>query len=115
MKGAIVIISKKLFIETMNKLKIYDEKMDMVDSALRILDSDFGGLYITAPFEVVFPILREIFNDKENSWLEYLAFEKNWLMGYEPGDVTDENGDEIDLSTWDKVYDFLIKEMEANG
>lgn len=114
MKGAIVIITKKLFVETMNKLKIYDEKMDMVDEALRILDRNFGGLYITEPFEVVFPILSEIFDDKESDWLGYLAFELNWLTKYNPGDVTDENGNEIDLSTWDKVYDFLIKEMEAN-
>lgn len=113
-EGAIVIISKKLFIETMNGMKEYDAKMNAVDAALKELDRDFGGLYITAPFDLIIPVLEEIFHDKEEGWLSYFAYEKDWLRTYEPGDVTDKDGNEIDVSTWDRVYDFLTEEMEAN-
>lgn len=113
-KEAIVIISKRLFVDTMNGLRDYDRKMDVVDTAIKELDKDFGGLYITAPFDLIMPVLEGVFHDEKSGWLSYLVYEKNWLEECKPGDVTDENDEEIDLSTWDKVYDFLVKEMEAN-
>lgn len=39
-------ITKKTFVDTMNKLQELDEKLNTVDVALKNLSPDFGGLYI---------------------------------------------------------------------
>lgn len=39
-------ITKKTFVDTMNKLQKLDEKLNVVDMALKDLSPDFGGLYI---------------------------------------------------------------------
>ena len=40
-------------------------------------------------------------------------FELDWLHDWKPGDVL-VNNKPVDLSTWDKAYDFLINNMNEN-
>lgn len=105
-------ISKDTFVNVMMRLEELDKKMDNVDNALRELSPDFGGLYVPEIMDIVVDLLEEMFKDKEDAWLSYLTFDLNWLHDHTLGKITDENYDPIDLSTWDKVYDFLIKNME---
>ena len=44
------------------------------------------------------------------SWLEYFIFDLKFLREYEPSCVTDKNGNMVDVSDWDKIYDFLVEE-----
>lgn len=100
-------ISKEVFVATMKRLEMLDHKMDDVDNALQKLSSDGCGLFIPESTNIAIDLLCEVFSDKEEC-LKYLAYERNWLKSYKLGDV--KIGDvPIDLSTWDKVYDFLIK------
>ena len=50
-------ISKELFIETMNKLEDLNKKIEKVDSDLRDLSPDFGGFYIPDIEEIILKIL----------------------------------------------------------
>lgn len=100
-------ISKEVFVTTMERLEILDQKIDDVDNALRKLSSDGCGLFIPEATNIVIDLLCEVFSD-EDEWLKYLAYDCNWLKSYMLGDVKI-GGVAIDLSTWDKVYDFLIK------
>ena len=105
-------ISKETFVDVMNRLEVLDEKMDNVDVALKELSSDFNGLYIPQVFDIVLDILSDVFEDK-NNWISYFVFDLDLLHSYDHDSVT--VGDEpIDLSTWDKVYDFLIGNMNNN-
>lgn len=106
-------ISKELFVKTMQRLEKIDFQMNEVDGALHGLCPDFGGFYISEALEIPLAILREMFNDQETDWLGYLTFERKFLNDWQAGYVRDENGNDIDLSTWDKVYDFLIENMEG--
>ena len=105
-------ISKETFVKVMQRLEKIDFQMNEVDATFHALCPDFGGFYISEALEIPLSILRETFNDKETDWLGYLCFERNFLHDWQAGYVRDENGNNIDLSTWDKVYDFLIENME---
>lgn len=105
-------ISKESFVKTMQRLEDLERKMDDVDTALHALSPDFGGFYIPETISITIDLLREIFKD-ESDMLEYLVYELDYLNEFKLGYVLDENDDPVDLSTWDKVYDFLIESMEG--
>ena len=103
-------ISKKTFVDTIERLEEIDTKMDAVDTALKGLNNDFCGFYMTEPFDIVIGLFEEIFNDKEQ-WLSYFVFEHNWLHSFELGDIMI-NDEKIKIENWGDVYDFLIANME---
>lgn len=104
-------ISKEIFVKTMEQLKELDDKMNAVDNAFRRLNPDFCSFYLTEPANMVLNILEDIFED-EDHWLEYFTYELDWLTKYKEGCVTEADGTPIDVSNWEKVYDFLIDNME---
>lgn len=106
-------ISKETFVKTMECLKKFDDDMSAVDNAFRKLGPDFCSFYLTTPVDMIMNILEDIFKDEEH-WLDYCTFELDYLAKYEHGVATDAfSGRPIDLSTWEKVYDFLIENMEG--
>ena len=103
-------ITKTTFINTMNRLQKLDEKLNVVDNALKDLSPDFGGLYIPDFFDITIEILQEAINDKHN-WLVYFVYERDWLRNIKLGDVT--LGDvPIQIETWEDVYDFIAEVNE---
>ena len=103
-------ISKELFINTMERLVSLDTKMNAVDDAMHELSPDFCSFYIPETTDIVVDMLRDIFNDK-NGWLGYFVFEKDFLRTMKYGDVK-VGQDVVDVSSWGNVYDYLIKNME---
>ncbi len=106
-------ISKNTFVNIMKRLEALDNKMDKVDIALKELSPDFGGFYIPECLDIVMAALIEVFQDKDGGWLSYCVYELNFLNNFEMGMVTDKDNNPIDLSTWEKVYDFLTENMEG--
>jgi len=45
-----------------------------------------------------------------DGWIEWFIYEKDFGRTFNPGDATS-NGEELDLSTAGKLYDFLISEL----
>lgn len=107
-------ISKETFVRTMEQIMEIDEKMNGINRAIRALDSEFGGFYPFKLFEPLLNLLLEIFQDKEREWLEYFIFELDFLRNADEYSITYADGTPIDVSSWDKVYDFLLKEIEEN-
>lgn len=105
-------ISKEFFVQTMNRLDELDEKMGKVDEAFKEFSPGFCGFYIPEIIDMTVDILREVFDDQENDSLGYCVYELDFLHKYRTGCVTEEDGQPVDLSSWDKVYDFLIESME---
>lgn len=104
-------ISKDLFVSTMRKLEDLDKRMNNVDDALNALSPDFCGFYIPEVIDIVVDLLKGIFPNRNNT-IEFLVYDCNFLSTYTHGCVRDENDNVIDLSTWNKVYDYLIKNTE---
>lgn len=101
-------ISKEVFINTMRRLEALDSKMDAADKALQELSPDFCGLYIPEVIDIVMDLFAAMLSDNQYDWLEYCVFERDFLRNMKLGNVLDENKNPIDMSTWDKVYDFLM-------
>lgn len=104
-------ISKEVFVNTMERLEDLNKRMDAADAVMRKLCGDFGSFYIEDAFSITTNLLQEIFNDKENDWLGYFIWERNWLHDFNLGDITVCDSP-IEINNWGDVYDFLIKEME---
>lgn len=105
-------MNKESFVKTMKRLMDLDKKMDAVDSAMKELEPDFCGFYITSIFDITLNVLQEAMGDTEE-WISYCVYDENWLQDFKIGDVTimhDNIEENVDLSTWDKVYDFLAGE-----
>lgn len=103
-------ISKDTFVNVMTRLEALDKKMENADVAMKALSPDFCAFYVPEGIYIALTILEEIFKDKEE-WIRYCAFDINWLHDYTPGAAM-VKGKAVDLKSWDKVYDFLIKNME---
>lgn len=104
-------ISKETFIKTMERLESLDKRMSKVDDAMREIDSDFCGFYITEPFDIVINLLEEMFNDTKTNWISYFVFERDWLHNFKLGDITI-NDKPVEINNWEDVYDFLVSCME---
>ncbi|MGN5457064.1 MAG: hypothetical protein ACI4XN_13795 [Candidatus Kurthia intestinigallinarum] len=105
-------ITKETFVKTMERLEALDKKMDAIDEVMRQLSPDFCGFYIPEVFDITIDVLEDAMGDYEE-WIGYCIYELNWLKDFKLGYVTimrDGNEEDIDLSTWDKVYDFIVLE-----
>nr|DAL08526.1 MAG TPA_asm: hypothetical protein [Caudoviricetes sp.] len=103
-------ISKKTFVNTIERLEIFEDKVNAVDEALRDLSPDFGGIYLPQPTAIMIDLLSEMFKDEEG-WLSYFIYERDWLLDFKLGDIMI-NDEKIKIENWEDVYDFLIKNME---
>lgn len=104
-------ISKEVFIKTIERLESLNKRMEVVDSAMHDLCEDFGSFYVCDAFNITTDLLSEIFNDKENDWLSYFIWERDWLHEFELGDI-EIDGHPIMIKNWGDVYDFLITNMK---
>ena len=87
--------------------------IDKVDELFRNsrdnVESDFcnaASLQISHESTVVY-LLKTIMLDKYDN-IDYFIYEMDYGRSYEPGMIVDENDKEIDISTAEKLYDYLI-------
>ena len=101
-------ISKELFIKTIENIRKEEEKLDKFNQALYEISDGFpifnpNNLYLKALFDV----LEDIFHDSTGTieWFLYEDVEKTiWLA----------DGTPIDVSTPELLYDYLIDCMIAD-
>lgn len=99
-------ISKESFVNTINNLHDLDNRMSAVDDAMKSLNADFCGFYVTQPFDMVIDLLTEWLDDTDG-WLSYFVYERNWLEDYHFGDIK-VDGVPVKIENWEDVYDFII-------
>jgi hypothetical protein len=69
-----------------------------------------AALQISHESTVVF-LLRKLLKDAVEN-IDYYIYELDYGRKYEPGMITDENGHDIDFSSAEKLYDYLIGEVK---
>lgn len=114
-RGVIQMISKEEFIEIIDKLRKVNDFVDETNAKAKELDdaiiSDFfNTMSLSISHEnIVVRLLENMFNDEDiiSWWLYDLDYGRKFKEGY----LTDKNGKDIDVSTAEKLYDYLIKEM----
>lgn len=111
-----MIISKEKFVEIINRLKNYNELQDKIDELFKDnienREKDFmnAGSICVGHESVVVKLLEKMF---DTDIISYWIYELNYGKEYTDGCVLDENMNEIDLSTVEKLYDYLIKSLES--
>lgn len=108
-------ISKQEFVNIINRLRNYNDLQNKIDELFeenidnREMDFMDAGSICIGHETIVVRLLENIFNDKNT--ISWWLYECNYGRDFSLGDLED-NGVEIDLSTPEKLYDYLIKEME---
>lgn len=109
-------ISKKEFVEIIERLKNYNDLQDKIDDLFKSnidnKEMDFmnAGSICIGHESVVVELLENMFNtDMISYWIYELDYGKEYKDGY----VQDGKGNNIDISTLEKLYDYLIKEAEG--
>lgn len=111
-----MIIDQLKFVQILNRLKNYIELQDQINELFKNFvdnkEQDFcnaGGICIGHE-SVVIDLLETMFETDLISWWIYeLDYGKNYTDG-----CLMENDKNIDVSTPEKLYEVLIKELEKN-
>ena len=109
-------ITKKEFVEIIERLKNYNDLQDKIDDLFKSnidnKEMDFinAGSICIGHETIVVKLLENMFNDKDT--ISWWIYECNYGRDFSLGDL-EVNGVEIDLSTVEKLYDYLIKETEG--
>ena len=98
-------ITKSTFVNVVNNIRKQEKRVDKFSKALsQICDGhpvfDTNNLYLKSLLDV----LKETFNDQD----DYITW---WLWEDVEKKVWPEDGTEIDLSTPEQLYDFLVENM----
>ena len=114
-------ISKAKFVEILNRLKNYNtlqnKIQDLFDDLIDNKEQDFmnAGSICIGHESIVIDLLEEMFETDLISWWIY---ELNYGTYYTKGCLQkEENGKimNLDVSTADKLYDVLIKDLKGRG
>ena len=113
-----MIISKDKFVEIINRLKNYNNLQDKINDLFKEnidnKEMDFmNACSICIGHESVVVYLLERMFDTD--MISYFIYELDYGKKYKAGCVLDENMNEIDLSTAEKMYDYLVKSLESEG
>ena len=111
-------LTKLMFCETIKRLRESSDLQDKVNALFRAsrdnIELDFmnaAALQISHESTVV-KLLEILMNDSDDGYgsnISYFIYELDYGRKYEPGMITDENDREIDLSTAEKLYDYLVQ------
>lgn len=113
-----MIISKDKFVEIINRLKNYNNLQDKINDLFKEnidnKEMDFmnAGSICIGHESVVVYLLEKMF---DTDTISYFIYELDYGEKYKAGCVLDENMNEIDLSTPEKLYDYLVQDIESEG
>lgn len=109
-------LSKEEFVDIIERLREANDLVDKVDELFRKsrenLELDFcngAGLQISHE-PIVVKLLEKLMEDKGDD-IGYFIYELDYGRKYNEGDITDKDGNNIDLSTAEKLYDYLSSYM----
>ncbi len=109
-------IDKKTFVKIINRLRDYNDLQDKIQDLFRDnidnQEMDFmnAGSICVGHETIVVELLENMFNDKDI--ISWWLYENYYGRDFKLGNIT-VNGEDIDLTTPEKLYDYLIKEMEG--
>jgi len=111
-KVGVLNIDFKLFNKIINSIKNQMEHDRKCSDAFQIILPDdfitsYNNQYLN---DMMFNILKTSFNDDtKDSWIEYFIYDLEFGSKYKDGMIIEKDGSLIDISTTEKLYNFLIK------
>ena len=108
-------ITKEQFVTIINRLKETDEMVDKINNIIRnstdSIISDFtnAGSIMICHEDIVLQLLENMFNNTDT--ISWWLYEKDYGRDIRMK-MWDEKGNEIDVSTPEKLYDYLVESMK---
>lgn len=108
-------ITKERFVEIIKRLENYNRLQGRINGLFNECidnkESDFcnAGSICIGHESVVVELLENMFN---TDMVSYWVYDLDYGRKYKDGYVQDGEGNIIDLSTLEKLYDYLIEEVE---
>ena len=102
-------LSKEMFVECINFMK---DRSDAMNKVNEIFTEEFEDsiFYPYFRYEVMMgKVLKDVMRD-ENDWISWFLYEMDYGRDVKPDSVTEADGTPIDITTPEKLYDFLISE-----
>ena len=105
-------ITKQEFVDIINRLKDYNDLQNKIDKLFeenidnREMDFMNAGSICIGHETIVVKLLENMFNDKDT--ISWWIYECNYGRDFSLGDL-EVDGVEIDLTTAEKLYDYLVK------
>ena len=114
-------ITKQEFVKIINRLRDYNDLQNKIQELFKDnidnQEMDFmnAGSICVGHESIVVKLLENMFNDRGN-WISWWLYEQDYGRSVNIDNVFDkEIGKFVDLTTPEKLYDYLIKEMEENS
>lgn len=114
-----MIISRQEFVKIINRLRDYEDLKNKINDLFkdsidnREMDFMDAGSICIGHETIVVKLLEKIFNDRDI--LSWWIYECDYGRNFRMGSISQEkNGTivNIDLSTPEKLYDYLVEELE---
>lgn len=110
-----MMLSKNSFIRSINFIK---ERMEGQDAIGKLFKKEFDDSifwpYCKYETELI-RVLKEIFQDTENEWIDYFIYELDFGKRWKPNTITekDKTGKvrDIPLGTVEDLYNLLLEDM----
>lgn len=103
-------LSKEMFVECINFMRDRSDAMDRVN---KLFTEEFEDsiFYPYFKYEAMMGrVLKDAMRDEKNDWISWFLYEVDYGRDAKPDSVTEADGTPIDLTTPEKLYDFLISE-----
>lgn len=107
-------ITKKEFVDIINRLKEADDFVEETNkNAKKLKDAIISDFYNASSLsisheDIVVKLLKELFNLQDDDTLIWWLYDLDYGRDYKEGDFRDGDGNEIDVSTPEKLYDYLV-------
>ena len=104
-------LTKEQFVDAINFI---DKRSKAMEEINKIFTTEFEDSIFFPYFKYetkMVELLKIIMKDTdEYSWIDYFIYERDFGRDIKLGDVTEEDGTPIPISTPEELYDFLVKE-----
>ena len=112
-------ITKEQFVHYIDIIKTLMEKADMLNDALQNFDecSDFSGFSNFRAINALVELLEDIFHEDRSveypTNISYFIYDLEFGSKWTEDSIWDENENSIDISTPEKLYDYLIENLKS--
>ena len=104
-------MTKEKFIKIINEIKKLHEFEDELYALNRKYNYDMDITFPTLE-DIVVTLLEEVFqctiDEHVGSDISYFIYDLDFGKDWKPGSITDKDGNDIDHSTAEKLYDYLV-------
>ena len=105
-------MNKELFVESINELqKQFDHDSKFGDILGKAFPGAFSANLVPDNHYIIEQMIKvlkiEMFDNHDHSWIEYFIYELDFGKDYKSGCATFEDGEIIDLSSAESLYNFL--------